>query len=205
MTTTKEEVTKNQFPQKGAVPARPPFWFRLSVRAGNALQLIGQVLGWALLYIGGRFVVSASVQVVLMLVGWLIIYITSHALGHYLVGHLMGIRFRGYGVRGSDHPQDYPPVLRQLMSALPTFTVMTEKSSMAAARPLAKALMFGAGESFTAIFSILAGYYAWREGIAGGFALFVFMVIFNLISTVVTGIVPRGDYAKARRALSGDR
>ncbi len=140
-----------------------------------------------------------------MLVGWFFIYVTCHAFGHYLVGRLVGIRFRGYGMRGTDHPQDYPPVLRQMMSALPTFTVMTEKSSMAAARPLAKALMFGAGESFTAIFSILAGYYAWRAGIPGGFTLFIAMIIFNFFSTVVTSILPRGDYAKARRALSGER
>ncbi len=165
MTQVKEEMTEMRLPQKTGMQARPPFWFRLSIQAGNALQLAGLVLGWALLYIHGRFVLSAGVQVFLMLVGWFFIYITCHALGHYLVGRLMNIRFRGYGVRGTDHPQDYPPVLRQMMSALPTFTVMTEKSSMAAARPLAKAIMFGAGESFTAIFSILAGYYSygWRS------------------------------------------
>jgi hypothetical protein len=186
------------------VPARPAFWFKLSIPAGNALQLAGQILGWALLVIAARFGLPAGLQVVFMLAGWFLIYITCHALGHYGVGRLVGIQFRGYGVRGTDHPQDYPPVLRQIMSALPTFTVMTEKSSMAAARPLAKALMFGAGETFTAIFSIGAGLYAWRAGIAGGFALFVAMIVFNLISTVVTSFVPRGDYAKARRALGGE-
>ena len=200
-----ETMTEKLSTQEAAVPARPHFWFRLSVMAGNALQLTGLVLGWALLYIDGCFVRSAAAQVVLMLAAWFLIYITCHALGHYLVGRLVGIRFRGYGVRGTDHPQDYPPVLRQMMSALPTFTVMTEKSSMAAARLLAKALMFGAGESFTAIFSILAGFAAWRAGIAGGFILFAAMILFNLLSTVVTSIVPRGDYAKARRALSGGR
>ncbi|HEX9012572.1 MAG TPA: hypothetical protein VF813_03615 [Anaerolineaceae bacterium] len=203
MTQAKEEFTAAPLPQKAVVPDRPSFWFRLSVPAGNALQLAGQVLGWTLLFIDARTALSPAARVVLMLAGWLLIYITCHSLGHYLIGRLVGIRFRGYGVRGTDHPQDYPPVLRQMMSALPTFTVMTEKSSMAAARPLAKALMFGAGESFTAIFSILAGLYAWRAGIPGGFALFAAMIVFNLFSTVMTSIVPRGDYAKARRALSG--
>ncbi len=55
------------------------------------------------------------------------------------MGRLVGIRFRGYGVRGTDHPENYPPGLRQVMSAMSTFTVMTEKASMATARPLAKA------------------------------------------------------------------
>lgn len=198
-----EQTTEKQAPQKAGVPARPPFWFKLSIAAGNALQLAGLVLGGALLYLDAQIAGSRVARVVLMLVGWLLIYITSHALGHYSIGRLVGIRFRGYGVRGTDHPENYPPVARQMMSALPTFTVMTEKSSMAAARPLAKALMFGAGESFTAIFSILAGYYAWRAGIPGGFAFFIVMVIFNLLSIVVTSIIPRGDYAKARNALRG--
>jgi hypothetical protein len=140
-----------------------------------------------------------------MLLGWFLIYITSHALGHYLVGRLVGIRFKGYGVRGTDHPENYPPLLRQMMSAMPTFTVMTEKSSMAEARPWARALMFGAGESFTVIFSILAGFYAWKAGITGGFVVFVALTVFNVLSAVVTSIVPRGDYAKARHTLHSDR
>lgn len=188
---------------KTSVPSRPPFWFRLSILAGNALQLAGLFLGGALLFAAANLTSAGGLRVLLMLLGWFFIYIDCHAMGHYLIGRLVGIRFRGYGVRGTDHPQDYPPVLRQLMSAMPTFTVMTEKASMTAASPQARALMFAAGETFAALFSILAGLYAWRAGIPGGFPLFVIMVIFNLISTIVTSIVPRGDYAKARKALTG--
>ena len=189
--------------QKPAVPPRPSFWFKLSIPAGNVLQIAGLAVGGALLLAAARLAQFTGIRVVLMLLGWFFIYIDSHAIGHYLVGWLVGIRFRGYGVRGTDHPENYPPGLRQMMSAMPTFTVMTEKASMAAARPLARALMFGAGETFTAIFSILAGLYAWLAGIPGGFWLFVVMVVFNLLSTVITSIVPRGDYAKARKALAG--
>lgn len=198
-------MATSELPKQTTLPARPAFWFRLSVFEGNALQLFGLLFGSGVLYLDSRVNINVIARVILMLVGWFLIYITCHALGHYLVGRLVGIRFRGYGVRGTDHPQDYPPVLRQMMSAMPTFTVMTEKSSMAAARPIARALMFGAGESFTAIFSILAGLYAWRAGIPGGFVLFVAMIIFNIISTIATSIIPRGDYAKARHALTGPR
>ena len=184
-------------------PPRPPFWFKLSIAAGNIMQLVGLLIGAMLLLAAARLTQFTGIRVLLMLLGWFFVYIDCHAIGHYLVGRLVGIRFRGYGVRGTDHPENYPPGLRQMMSAMPTFTVMTEKASMAAARPLAKALMFGAGETFTAIFSILAGLYAWLAGIPGGFWLFVVMVIFNLLSTVVTSIAPRGDYAKARKALRG--
>lgn len=201
----KEDGIKNDVKKKTAVPARPPFWLRLSIPAGNALQLCGLILGGALLFLDARLTAAAGLRVLLMFVGWFIIYIDCHAIGHYLVGRLVGIRFREYGVRGTDHPENYPPVARQLMSAMPTFTVMTEKTSMEAASPWARALMFSAGESFTAIFSILAALYAWLAGIPGGFAWLVIMVVFNIASTIMTSIVPRGDYAKARKALAGKK
>jgi hypothetical protein len=140
-------------------------------------------------------------RVVLLLAGWFAIYVCCHALAHYAVGRLVGIRFRGYGLRGSDHPEDYPPVVLQLMSVLPFFTALTEKQSMRRASRRAKAAMYAAGETSTAVCSLLAGLYAWLSGIPGGFAFFVVMVVFNAVSTVVTAIVPRGDYAKARRAF----
>ncbi len=183
------------------VPPRPPFWFRLSIAAGNLAQLAGLILGSGILYATAHLQAPDVVRVLLMLVGWFAIYVCCHALAHWAVGRLVGIEFQGYGLRGTDHPENYPPGLRQAMSAMPTFTVMTKKASMQQARPLAKALMFSAGESSTAVCSILAGYYAWHSGIPGGQILFWVMVAFNLFSTVVTALVPRGDYAKAWQAL----
>ncbi len=182
---------------------RPPFWFRLSIAVGNLAQLAGLILGSGLLYIAAHLQAPGIARVVLMLAGWFAVYICCHAIAHWAVGRLAGIEFQGYGVRGTDHPENYPPGVRQAMSAMPTFTVMTKKASMQQARPLAKALMFSAGESSTAVCSILAGYYAWRSGIPGGQILFWAMVVFNLFSTVVTALAPRGDYAKAWRALHG--
>jgi hypothetical protein len=64
-----------------------------------------------------------------------------------------------------------------------------------------KALMFAAGETSTTICSILVGWYAWSQGIPGGGVFFIVMVVYSAIVTVVTVITPRGDYAKARKAL----
>jgi hypothetical protein len=109
---------------------RPPFWLRLSIVQGNILQITGLVVGAALLVADGRSTFPVLARVVIMLVGWLIIYICCHALAHYLVGRALGIRFRAYGLRGTDHPENYPPLVRQLNQALPTFTAMTEPTSM---------------------------------------------------------------------------
>ncbi len=182
-------------------PPRPPFWFKMSIWTANLLQLAGLAGGSLILYLDARLQSAAIVRFILMWLGWFLIYICCHASAHWLVGRLVGIEFQGYGMRGTDHPENYSGLMRKLMSALPTFTVMTKKASMKQARPWAKALMFAAGESSTAICSILAGWYAWRQGIPGGLVLFWVMVVFNLLSTVATARFPRGDYHKAWRAL----
>jgi hypothetical protein len=173
----------------------------MSVPVGNVVQLAGLALGAALLYVAAHLHTADWLRVLLMLLGWFAIYVCCHALAHYVVGRLVGIRFRGYGLRGTDHPEDYPPVVRQLMSGLPCFTALTEKESMRRAGRWAKAAMFAAGETSTAVCSLLVGLYAWLSGIPGGLAFFVVMIVFNAFATVVTAIKPRGDYAKARRAL----
>lgn len=58
-----------------------------------------------------------------------------------------------------------------------------------------------AGETSTTLCSLIAAGYAWGRGIPGGNVLFFVMVIFDLIATVTTALIPRGDYAKALRAL----
>lgn len=179
----------------------PKLWFRLSETGGNAVQLAGLVLGAMLLYLAAHLAIADAVRIVLMLLGWLVIYICCHAIAHWVVGRLVGIRFRGYGVRGTDHPENYPLGLRQLMSVIPFFSALTEKPSMQQASAVAKALMFSAGETSTNICSLLAAGYAWFSGIPGGSTLFIVTVFWNLGSTITTTIIPRGDYAKAIRVL----
>ncbi len=185
------------------VPPRPPFWLRLTIVSGNLLQLSGIVAGVLLLYLTAHMEGSAVLRIVLMLLGWLAIYICTHASAHWLVGRLVGIRFKGYGIRGSDHPYDYPPIpgLRRAMTYFPTFTSMTQKESMQAASPLAKAMMFAAGETSTTICSILVAWYAYTQGVPGGRFFLIAMVVYSVIVTVVTALTPRGDYAKALNAL----
>jgi hypothetical protein len=171
----------------------------MSVTAGNLVQLAGLVVGALLLYLAAIIEAAGALRVVLMLVGFLIIYDCCHAIAHLAVGRVMGIRFRGYGLRSTDHPETYPAVIRHLMMVMPFFTAMTQRESMKAASPVAKALMFSAGESSTTIVSLLAALYAWQRGIPGGNILFWVMVVWNIAATITTAVTPRGDYAKALR------
>ena len=133
--------------------------------------------------------------------GWLAIYLSSHAIAHVAAGRAAGIRFRAYGVRGTDHPENYPPGVRQLMSILPMWSALTDKASMRQACRWAKAAMFAAGETSTTVVSIAAAAYAARTHTPGGHALLAGSILWAIAATVTTAIVPKGDYAKALRAL----
>lgn len=130
---------------------RPPLWAQLSVVAGNAAQFGGLLGGAVLLVLAARLSGAAGLRVLLMIVGFLAIYICCHASAHWLIGRLAGIRFRAYGVRGTDHPETYPPGFRQLMSVMPFFTAMTERASMQRASPGGNILFF-----VIVVFSVVA-------------------------------------------------
>jgi hypothetical protein len=136
-----------------------------------------------------------------MILGYMIIYICCHSLGHWAVGRLVGIRFKEYGLRGADHPEEFGTGMRKVMSRVPMFTAITEKASMEKASPVAKALMFGAGETSTIACVILAGLYAWRSNTPGGLILLIASILMSVSAAVSTSTMPKGDYAKARRAL----
>ncbi len=110
----------------------------------------------------------------------------------------MGIRFRFYGIRGTDHPEDYPPGLRQLMSVAPFWSVITDQNSIRAATPWRKALMFAAGETSTAIVLYPRRLRRAVTARPRRHTLLAFTIVWNAAATVVTAIKPKGDYAKAR-------
>jgi len=62
-----------------------------------------------LLYPAAHLQAAGAERLGLMLVGSVIIYDYCHAVYHSAVGRLLSIRFRSYGVRGTDHPETYPP------------------------------------------------------------------------------------------------
>jgi hypothetical protein len=186
---------------RGASAPMPRLWARFSVRAGTAIQAAGITVGAAALATAAHWHVAGGLRLALTAAGWLAIYLSSHAVAHVAVGRAAGIRFRAYGVRGTDHPENYPPGVRQLMSVLPMWSALTDKASMRQAGRWAKAAMFAAGETSTIVVSIAAAAYAARTHTPGGHALLAGSILWAIAATITTAIVPKGDYAKALRAL----
>ena len=186
--------------QTPAISRKRSFRRRYSVARGNAYQAWGVFSGSALLALATQLHTSA-VSTAVMIAGFGTVYLNCHALAHYLAGRAVGLRFRGYGVRGTDHPEVYPPGIRQLMQAAPFYVALSTKESREQASGRAKAIYYAAGETSTAICSIAYAAIAAAAHIPGGQGLLVAVVIFNVISTIVTTRNPTGDYGKALRAL----
>src|SRR5579863_1314587 len=146
---------------------------RLSISAGNVLQAVG-ILVACLALSASHTAYSRAASMAAMLLAWVLLYFCSHGIAHWLVGRTVGIRFLFYTIGGTANPEGWPRGLRWIFEHLPFFGVQTEKLSMRKASPAAKALMWSAGVTSSAVVPTLSVFVAWRFGVpwSGWFLLF---------------------------------
>lgn len=173
---------------------------RLSIAVGNTLQIAG-ILAACFALSASRSAHSTSMAAITMVLAWVLLYFSSHAIARWLVGRVVGIRFLFYTVGGTGNPQGWPPGLRWVFERLPFLGVQTEKLSMQNVSPGARALMWSAGVTSSAIIPTLGAFWAWRSGIPWSRAFFLFALLWALGTLASNWTSPTGDYSKARRAL----
>ncbi len=175
---------------------------RLSIVAGNIVQIAGiAAAGTALALARSTPSKPAAFATGIMIAAWLLLYFFCHGIAHWVVGRLVGIRFAFYTVGGTGNPEGYPAGLRWLFEHLPFFGVQTEKASMQQASPKAKAIMWSAGVTSSAVVPTLSALCAWSGGVPGSKLFLVFAVIWAAATVASNWTSPTGDYSKARRAL----
>jgi hypothetical protein len=174
---------------------------RLSIAAGNTLQIAGLATACAALALA-KSTPSKPTAILAMIAAWTLLYFFCHGIAHWAVGRLLGIRFAFYTVGGTGNPEGYPAGMRWVFEHLPFFGVQTEKASMQKASPMAKAIMWSAGVTSSAVVPTLGAFCAWRASVPGS-KLFLIFAVFWAIGTLASNWRSRtGDYSKARRALS---
>jgi hypothetical protein len=181
------------------LPQRKVF-SRLSIPAGNCLQAGGILAaGFALRL--SQTARAPALAVTAMLAAWVLLYFFAHAIAHWLVGRALGIRFLFYTVGGTGNPEGYPPVLRWIFQHLPFFGVQTEKLSVQNASPTARALMWSAGVTSSALIPTLSAFLAWRSRVPWSGPFFLFAIVWGLATLASNWTSRTGDFSKARRAL----
>jgi hypothetical protein len=184
----------NSFPRR-------KIFSRISIVAGNALQITGLAAACVALALA-RSTHSKPAALVAILAAWTLLYFFCHGIAHWAVGRLLGIRFSSYTVGGTGNPEGYPAGMRWLFEHLPFFGVQTDKASMQQSSPMAKAIMWSAGVTSSAVVPTLSAFCAWEASVPGS-KLFLIFAVFWAIGTLASNWRSRtGDYSKARRALS---
>ena len=180
-------------------PKRVTPWRTLSVVEGNAIQ-IGGLLGAAILaWCAGREGGPRGTR--LMVASRLLAYFTEHAFSHWLVGRALGIRFKGYGLHGTSHPQHYPPGMRWAFSHLPLLSARVDPASLRAAPPTARAAMYAAGTLGTVIPSLAIPSYAGRRGVPRARGFFVGANLWSVPLLLSESLRAGGDLRRAWREL----
>jgi hypothetical protein len=173
---------------------------RLSIVSGNAYQIAGIVAACAALALA-RSAHSKPAAIVAMIAAWVLLYFFCHGIAHWAVGSILGIRFAFYTIGGTGNPQGYPSGLRWVFEHLPFFGVQTEKASMQKASPTAKAVMWSAGVTSSAVVPTLSALCAWSGRVPGSKLFLIFAVIWAIATLASNWTSRTGDYSKARRAL----
>src|SRR5215217_6473996 len=171
----------------------------LSISQGNAIQIGGLLGASALAWYAGRRGAHGTRW---MVASRLLAYFSEHAFSHWLVGRALGIRFTGYGLHGTSHPQYYPPGMRFLFSHLPLLSARTDPTSLNQVTPAARAAMYAAGTVATGIASVAIPGYAWRRGVPRARGFFVGTNLWSVPLLLSESLRPGGDLRRAWRELA---
>jgi hypothetical protein len=179
-------------------PKRVTPWRTLSVAQGNAIQIGGLLGAAALAWYAGR---TGARGTRWMAASRLLAYFSEHAFSHWFVGRALGIRFTGYGLHGTSHPQHYPPGMSWAFSRLPLLSARVDPGSLRAAAPAARAAMYAAGTVGTVIPSIAIPGYAWQRGVPGARGFFVGANLWSVPLLLSESLREGGDLRRAWREL----
>jgi hypothetical protein len=172
----------------------------LSIVLGNFVQIAGLTAAY-LAFAAARAAHSTAPAVVAIVLGWVLLYFSCHAIAHWLVGRILGIGFAFYTVGGTGNPEGWPAGVRWLFEHLPFLGVQTEKVSMQSASAMARAIMWSAGITSSALIPTLGVLWAWRSGVAGSKVFFPAAVAWAVATLASNWTSRSGDYSKARHAL----
>src|SRR2546425_2068358 len=181
-------------------PVKKKFSGPFSIPSGTALQITG-IVAACLALAAARPAPTKPAAIIAMVAAWVLLYFFCHGIAHWAVGRLLGIRFAFYTVGGTGNPEGYPAGMSWVFEHLPFFGVQTEKASMQKASPMAKAIMWSAGVTSSAVVPTLGVLCAWRSGVPGSKLFLIFAVIWAIATLASNWTSRTGDYSKARRAL----
>ena len=120
------------------------FFRKIPLAAGNLVELAGILLGF-LLMLSAPDVLQLPLRFVMYLVAWGCMLFFPHCLTHYIVGRILGIRFRFYTLTKSSVYQLRNPVFAIIASKSLVLSLRVDNESPRAVSGRRLAVMFASG------------------------------------------------------------
>lgn len=117
---------------------------RISLTLGNTVGIVGTIFALYLL-IMTELIQNHFLQFLLYLLSLACLVFFPHCLAHYLVGRVVGIRFRYYFLGRSGVARLHLPLVSKLAAALPVLTLKVNSASLASVSHARRAVMFASG------------------------------------------------------------
>ncbi len=159
-------------------------WLSLPISVGAALLWIGTAAGLGV--VAAAYYVDAPWNGLLLLAGSGALLVTTHGLGHLIVGRLVGIRFTHWFIGKVTQPQP---------------GVKTDYASYLRTPPRARAWMHAAGALTTKLMPFLLLGAAWGAKVPAWAWWVLILVGVTMIASDVTLSVKKGDWKKFRREM----
>lgn len=128
---------------------------RISLLFGNLIEVAGVLFGISLIALAPT-VPSMPLAFLLYLMAWSCLLFFPHGLVHFIVGVLVGVRFRGYSFGRSSISKLRMGFLSVFASKLVVLTLRVDQASLRSVSPLRRSMMFSSGAVASMILPFLA-------------------------------------------------
>jgi hypothetical protein len=116
---------------------------RFSIWIGNLITISGTALGLILAYLINVF--EPPIDYIFAIISFTALWFFPHCLAHYIVGRLLGIKFRYYFVGRSAIRKLNLPFINILAERLPVLGIKIEREILSKVIPIRRLMMFLAG------------------------------------------------------------
>lgn len=124
--------------------------FKIPTIIGNIIEVLGSLAAFYLLLIAAyQYSMGLSLLLYLIALGCLVFF--PHCLAHFVVGRLVGIRFRYYLLGKSSVSRLNLPLLSTLASRVPVLTLKIDRASLNSASRGKRAVVFISGAAASII------------------------------------------------------
>ena len=135
---------------------------RIPTMVGNLVEVAGILFAVYLILIVPE-VTSLLLKLTMYLVAWVCFLFFPHSLTHYLVGMLVGVRFRYYSFGKSSVYKLGIPFLSMIASKSPVFTLRVDRGSLQLVSRGGRIAMFSSAAVASMVFPFFVAFASFRD------------------------------------------